>query len=110
MRTGYDVGPDIASSLSPLPMSGVPRQVTVLTSWTVSDKLSGQTNASQSWPTWQARLPYNEGKGRGERSGETDGWHGHGVQAPTGILTIDKNRPSLRMASAKCSYSTGLVT
>src|SRR2546422_3207871 len=58
MRTGHLVGLSRASSSGTLPVSGVPRQVTTLTSWAASDRLSGQANSSQSWPTWQARLPY----------------------------------------------------
>src|SRR6266851_3920847 len=62
MRTGHLAGLGMASSPGALPVSGVPRQVTALTSWTASDRLSGQANTSQSWPTWQARLQY-AGKG-----------------------------------------------
>ena len=34
---------------------------------------------------------------------------GHGLHFPTGIFTIDKNSPSVRIASANCAYSTGFV-
>ena len=55
---GYLSWPCMASSPGAFPGSGVPRQVTALTSWTASDTLSVSANSYAPWPAWSTRLQY----------------------------------------------------